>query len=202
MLLTLAQAAELLGQSRRQIRYLIKTGRLPAVKVGGHWRIDSERLPRSPGQRAAAERKQQHLVEVVEEALALPSASDRKRYSVRDLRAFQIGAAIYRDATARLAPDHPAAGFLRQVLEHVALGCHRFRQEDKVSEYQAARDHASRAACTLAIDATAPAQELLDRVEQDLMAALGGLVRRMERRTRRGHSIRTGDADLAEGRDA
>jgi excisionase family DNA binding protein len=159
MLLTLVQAAELLGQSRRQIRYLIKTGRLPAVKVGGHWRIDSERLPRSPGQRAAAERKQQHLVEVVEEALSLPSASDRKRYSVRDLRAFQIGAAIYRDAAARLAADHPAIQSLRQALEHVALGCHRFRQEDKVSEYQTARDHASRAACTLAIDATSPTLE-------------------------------------------
>ena len=47
MQLTLEQAATRLGKSLRQVRYMIKSQRLPAQKVGGRWMVDSADLPLS-----------------------------------------------------------------------------------------------------------------------------------------------------------
>jgi excisionase family DNA binding protein len=42
------QAAERLGKSVRQVRYLIQTGALRANKTGGRWLIDAADLPLRP----------------------------------------------------------------------------------------------------------------------------------------------------------
>ena len=57
MNLTLSQAAERMGKTRRQIRYLIQQGRLEARKDGGRWVVDSEHLPISNIQREAQARQ-------------------------------------------------------------------------------------------------------------------------------------------------
>ncbi|WP_199351168.1 hypothetical protein [Haliangium ochraceum] len=44
---------------------------------------------------------------MVEDALVLPSTSARKGYSLRDLRAFQIAAPLYRDTVQ--APEAPSS---------------------------------------------------------------------------------------------
>jgi excisionase family DNA binding protein len=61
MQLSLQQAAERLGKSVRQVRYLIQTGALPAQKSGGRWLIAAADLPLSEGQRAALERRERAL---------------------------------------------------------------------------------------------------------------------------------------------
>ncbi len=87
MLLTLEQAAEMLGKTRRQVGYLIKTGKLKATKVGGRWRIESADLPASPRREAARQRKQAQLVAVVEDTLEVPPRGKRRRYSISQPRA-------------------------------------------------------------------------------------------------------------------
>ena len=181
MKLTLQQAADALGKSRRQVRYLIEHGELRATKVGRQWRIDSDDLPRTPGQEQARERKQEKLRDAVEEALELPRER-RRRYSVKDLRAFQIAAAAHQGAAERFGPDHATSVALHETLELLARGCHRFRHADKAAAYAQARDAASRAACELALLSDPQASTLLEQVEQQLMAALAGLLRRMERK--------------------
>ncbi len=199
MSLTLDEAARILGKSYRQVRYMIQNGEISATKSDGRWIIDD--LPRSPGQTQAAQRKQARMVEVVEESLALPASGDRKRYSLRDLRAFQIGSDIYRESVQCFGKEHDACAALQQMLEHIARGCHRYRSEDKAIEYKIARDHASRAACafalTVAVDGVSEAQALLDQVEQNLMAALAGLMRRMERPRKRTARTKPSDANEA-----
>lgn len=204
VLLTLQQAADALGKTARQVRYLVKQGRLPARKVGGQWLVDSADLPRSPGQDKATERKQRMLVQAIDEALDIP-ASARRRYSVRDLRAYKIAAPLYHQITAALGAEHPVCQALHQTLEELARGCHRYDRTTKADAYRTARDHASQAACQLALlidratgqkaDTEAdlapdqnvqnvdngPALAWLDTVEQELMAALAGLIRRLER---------------------
>lgn len=189
MQLSLQQAADALGKSVRQVRYQVKNGSIPATKLGNQWYINSDDLPLTAGQRTARERKQAQLQNAVEDVLALPTER-RRRYSVKDLRAFRIGAPLYRRISAHLGPEHAACSALRESLEQLARGCHRYRNEDKASAYRLARDAASRAACELALlpgddsdDATAAA--LLDEIEQELMAALAGLLRRLDRRARR-----------------
>ncbi len=184
MILTLQQAAAQLGKSERQVRYMIRQGTLRARKVQGKYRIDSDDLPRSDPKKAADARKTRQLRSLVEEALEVPEELPR-RYSVLDLKAFQIGLPLYRRASAELGAEHAAAVELRRTLALLAQGCHRYERADKAQAYREARDAASLAACELVLAETAPATELLNDIEQDLMACLAGLVRRAERRGRR-----------------
>lgn len=177
--LTLQQTAALLGQSIHQVRYLIRTGRLPATKVGGTWRVRTADLPKDTPRAQAAQQRVERLREVVEDTLGLPPR--RARYSLRDMKAVQVGLPLLRAAAEALGPEHRAASHLNAALEQVALGCHRFRRQEKWDAYTQARDHASRAAWHLALSPAPEAPALLDTLEQELLPALAGLLRRMER---------------------
>ena len=186
MKLTLEQAAVRLGKSERQIRYLIQSGKLVAEKVGGRWLIDSEQLPLSDGQRLAVERKERQLRAAVEDGLGLAQSDDRPpRYSVRDLKAFQLALPLQQKASTLLGADHPATVALRHVLEELTRGCHRFDYADKAEAYRQARDAASTAIVELLLCRGTEADELATQLEQELMAALAGLLRRVDNKRRR-----------------
>jgi hypothetical protein len=71
MTLSLAEAAIALGESERQVHYLIKTGRLVAKKgEGGRWFIDSDALPLSDAQRQAMAERAATARQAVEKAIA------------------------------------------------------------------------------------------------------------------------------------
>ncbi len=184
MQLTIDQAANRVGKSARQIRYLIKSGRLPASKIGGRWMINATDLPLSEPQRATIERRERALRSAVDEGLGLDSERP-PRFSVRDLKAFQIALPLERQAAALLGPEHPATQALRHTLELLAQGCHRFDNNAKAESYRAARDSASLAVCELVITDQAEAEPLIQGIEQDLMAAFAGLLQRLARRDRR-----------------
>jgi hypothetical protein len=103
--------------------------------------------------------------------------------NARPSSAFQVALPIYRGATESLAPDHPAAAALHEALLLLARGCHRFERGAKAESYRQARDAASRAVCELLLDRSEPAAELVSAIEQDLMASLAGLLKRLERRS-------------------
>lgn len=172
------------AQSLNQVRYLIKQGRLPAHKQAGRWMIDAADLPLSDRQQAAVDRRERALRGAVEAGLGLDQERPA-RYSVRDLKAFQIALPLFQHAAASLGADHPAALALRKVLVTLAQGCHRFDRDDKAGAYRAARDAASLAVCELILSGQEPAEPLVHEIEQNLMAALSGLLRRMERRDKR-----------------
>jgi excisionase family DNA binding protein len=182
MLLTIAQAASQLGKSERQIRYLIQAGQIEARKLGGRWVIDSAALPLSTGQERAQERKARQLRAAVEEGLGLDKEATPARFSVRDLKAFQLALPIHQAAIEALGAEHPVAEALHTALVELSRGCHRFEASDKANAYRAARDAASLAVCELLLSDSPAATALVDRIEQELMAALAGLLRRLERR--------------------
>jgi excisionase family DNA binding protein len=184
MMLSLEQAATRLGKSRRQVLYAIRKGEVPAEKLGGRWFIESADLARQEPQRRVEERKQQRLRAAVEEALDLEPEPQTRRYSVRDLKAFQLALPLYQEAGRALGEDHAATRALRRVLEQLARGCHRFEHTDKAEAYRQARDEASQAVCELLLAGSAVAERLLDQVEQALMPAFAGLMRHAARRRR------------------
>ncbi len=186
MLLTIEQAATRLGKSARQIRYLIQSERLPAKKMAGRWVIEATDLPLSVDQHKALERKERQLRAAVEQGLGLPEERKRApRYSVRDLKAFQIALPLQQRAVELLGADHAASQALRAVLENLSRGCHRFARQDKAQAYREAREAASLAVCELVLCSSEEADALVTAIEQDLMAALGGLIRRLERKQTR-----------------
>ncbi len=181
MRLSLQETAERLGKTTRQVRYLIQTGRLQAEKIGGRWTLDSASLELSPGQQQAVERQERQLRSAVEQGLGLDGERPR-RWSVRDIKAFQVALPLYRHCEQTHGAEHPATRALAEVMQELARGCHRFERSDKAAAYRAARDAASLALFHLLLlpgDAAAPQ---IDAIEQDLMAALAGLLRRLERR--------------------
>lgn len=179
MELSLTQAAQLLGKTRRQVEYLIKTGHLPAKKDGSRWLVKDTDLPLSPAQRQARERKTAALQAVVEEVLG--ETTPRTRYSLRDLKAFREGLAILAAGRGQLPASHAALPLLRQSLDKIAVGCHRFERRSKAEAYGQARDHASLAACALLVEETPGGEALIERIEQALIPAIAGLLRRTDR---------------------
>ncbi len=183
MQLSLTQAAQLLGKTRRQVEYLIRQGRLPAKKVGGRWQIDETDLPLSPGRRQAERRRADHLRDAAAEVL--DRSAPRPRYSMRDLQAFAAARAIWQDSAGTLAPEQPARPHLRHAIEQLAIGCHRFDNKDKAAAYHAARDALSLAACALLLDGDEALEVLAARIEDEAIPAVAGLMRRAERKRRR-----------------
>ena len=117
MKLSLSEACRLLGKTPRQVRYLIKTGRLTAHKVSGRWVINTDALPLSEGQRRAQGRKVAALEDAVEDAIAPHKVRARRHYSVRDITAFALGAPILTAIHAALTDAHPATAALREALQ-------------------------------------------------------------------------------------
>ncbi|MEM7204999.1 MAG: helix-turn-helix domain-containing protein [Planctomycetota bacterium] len=183
--LSLHDAATRLGKSPRQVRYLIRQGNLRARKVGGRWLIASDDLPLTATRKEAQERKRERLREAVETGLGLePEPTPRKRYSVRDLKAFQVMAPIHARAAQSLGTEHAATATLRESLAQLSCGCHRYDHAEKATAYGTARDLASRCLNDLLLETSPVAAELADSIEQELMPAFAGLLRRVDRRRR------------------
>jgi hypothetical protein len=184
MLLTLEEAAARLGKSVRQIRYMIQCGNLRAEKRAGRWFVDLRDPDLPSGPQAAAERKQRELRAAVHEVLDLdPEPPRQRRYSLRDMKAFPIAVELHRRAMS-IGESEPATRALALAIEALAIGCHRFEHAEKAAAYRDARDHASRALSALALSPHDEAPSLADAIEQDLMAAFAGLLRRVDRRRR------------------
>jgi excisionase family DNA binding protein len=178
MALSIKEAATILGKTRRQVAYMIEQGELPAKKSGGRWVIERADLSVDAQRQQRVSRKQAEFKAVIEEAV-IPGT---QRYTLRDLKAVQLAIPVYRQLVERGAGYEAAALHMRECLDQLAVGCHRYDRQEKTLAYRAARDAASLAAIDLILSQGADASEpLLDAIEQELMPAMAGLLRRSER---------------------
>ncbi len=180
MKLSLTEAATALGKTRRQLVYLIEQDRIPAEKVGARWYIESSALELDPATQQRVQAKQSHLKEAIEDAL-IP-AKKQKRYSVQDLKAFQIAHPLYQDLRTHPGEAHSATRHLHDCLAHLAQGCHRYGRVEKASAYRAARDAASLAVLELILCRDPALEKFATALEQNLMSSLAGLLRRVDGR--------------------
>jgi hypothetical protein len=178
--LSLQQTADILGKTRRQVLYMIDQGRLPGKKVGGRWVVDRADLQVDAEMQQRTSQKQERFRAVVEDAL---TPGRERRYTLRDLKAVQLAAPIYRQLAAHGAGWEKSTTYMRECLDQLALGCYRYDRQEKTVAYRAARDAASLACMELLLrTATGQEEPLLDAIEQELMPAFAGLLRRNERR--------------------
>ncbi|HMV68323.1 MAG TPA: hypothetical protein PKA64_15860, partial [Myxococcota bacterium] len=112
----------------------------------------------------------------------LQAAPPGARFSVRSLQAWRVLSPLHREVVVRLGAEAPASQALRRALRHLTLGAHRFFREDKANAYRAARDDVSESVFHLLIEDVPDADPWLDRLENDAMAALTGLLRRYDQR--------------------
>lgn len=175
---TLKEAATLTGKSVRQLRYLLKQGHLKARKVGGQWVISDADLPRSEAQEYARRRRQERAMQIAEEVLQPP----QKTYSVTDLRAFETARSLFGETTALFSESHQVPTLLRDAMLELCCGCHAYHHRQKASHFKQAREHLCHATVYLFLDAKG--ESLGHRLEQDLLSAVAGLIRRVEGKRR------------------
>ncbi len=211
MKLSIAETATVLGKSERQVRYLIRTGRLAAKKQKGRWKIESADLPLSDAERQALVERSQTARDAFEKGLeplvkaarpaeekAKSDADAAKRaYSVVDLFAFQAGEAIYRDLTSEISAEEPAARQLFEALALLTRGCHCYHPKEKASRFSEARELAATAVAGLLLQGGEKAEgrrAFAQRIEQELIPKVAGLVASYEKRSRHGRFDRFGSA--------
>ena len=186
MELTVQEAARILGKSERQVRYLIRTSKLPASKRDGQWRISRGDLPSRPGQERAQQLKAERATEVAAVVLGLGEHSrSKKTWTIDRLHAVRQGQPLYHKCIDQLGAEHEATRKLRAALMLISCGFFEYDAKRKVARYSAARDCLSRAVMVLLLDSKTW-DELLGPLQTDLLPTLGGLIRRAQRpRTKR-----------------
>ena len=189
--LSLSEVATVLGKSERQVRYMIKTERLKAKKVGGRWMVESSDLPLSKAQREALDRRVETARAAFEKGIA-PSRraaeqGKKRYYSVKDLDAFTIGLELYRETCKALGAEGSATSHLLLCLQELTIGCHVFHPADKAAHFASSRKEATTALVHLLIadGEGEPPSKLADRLEQELIPKVSSLIAGQERRRRR-----------------
>lgn len=180
---SLTEVATLLNKNLRQIRYLIRQGRLPASKEGGRWVVKKSDVDVKPTAPQA---------EAVARAEAAAGSAGR-RYSVNDLRVFQTGQALFREVVDACGPQHSISLRLRGALEAVTLGCHAFEPDEKLELFRRARRDLATAVAELLLSDAPPTEAERDfatRIEQTLIPQVSGLVRAADRSARGRRSAR------------
>ncbi len=191
MKLKLSEAARTMGKTRRQVRYLIKKDRLKAHKEGGRWFVDSRDLPMTDAQRSASADRSRLVKETLEQSLdeinSVLTKTDKKFYSIRDLRAYQAGESVYRTMVQRFGGDDEGVRMFKDSLISLCYGCHSFHPEEKAAHYSAARKAAAATVIHVLLDGEnedAVRQKTASMIEQSYIPRLTSLIRTSERKSK------------------
>lgn len=191
MLLSVTEAATLLGVQPRTVRARLAKGELPGRKQDGQWVIPRAALPLTESQHRALQARADEIRETVDAALPprVSARRDRARRSLVDLDVFRAVHA----AVARLErPDHaslPRHAELVSALEQagaaLAVGFHEYRSEARLQALTETRAALARVIALVLLPAPLPPAEpalgLVDLLEQEALPGLAGLFRQAER---------------------
>jgi hypothetical protein len=180
MNLSLPEAAARLQLTERQIRYMIKTGRLSAHKVADRWQIAEADLPGAPGHPQQVAARAAALETAVAAALAPHVQPARSRvWTVQRMRAFTAAVEIHRELRELAAPRATAA--LEACVLSLSRGNHAFGPRTKDAAFTSARDAAADGVAWLWLELAGPSA-IADRIEAEVIPQISGLLRRAEGR--------------------
>ncbi len=177
MNLSLKEASTVAGLSIRQLRYQIQSGKIKANKINGKWCIPKEQLPLSPGREQAQQQKLERVADIAHQVLRTKKS---KRYSLLDLRAYTLSASLYQEIGSDSVHQKAKALLLEAMLE-LACACHAYNQVRKSHGFALARDHLCQALVYLHLESPTT-QNWMAKIEQEIIPAIGGLLRHVERK--------------------
>lgn len=181
MLLSAAEAAQLLRQSERTVRARLARGELPGRKQGGRWLVPREALPLPAAEHDRIRARADAIRATVD--AALPSRlGERRRRSAVDEPAFRAAHAL---AAGLRAADQDSAP-VELALADLTIGLHEWHPDGKRAAFLRARAGFSRAFVAIAtqtgLPPTAPHAGWLAQIEDAILPALAGLLKQAERR--------------------
>lgn len=188
MELTIHEAAALLGKSPRTVRAHVATDAIPARKSNGRWMIASDSLPLTEVQRRSLPRRAQEARDAVERALPQRlRGAGRGTRSVRDFEPFARLVQILGESDPGRTPWHMRSHrTIALALRSLAVACHEYSGDRRTEQLRAARRRLAHliAAGHAAIAIDGDALAIADRIEQDVLPPIGGLLRWLETRAR------------------
>jgi excisionase family DNA binding protein len=190
MLLTVAEAAQLLGQSPRTVRARLARGELHGRKKGGHWVVPRDVLPLPEAEHRRLQARADEIRQTVDAALPSRLSGQRRRRSVVDEVAFRAAHALRTQLQSSGVPEATeAAGAVQDALYALAHGLHEWSPDRKHAAFGQARAAVTRAIARLLLDAPIPPPEpvrtWVEVLEQELLPPIAGLCRQAEQRDRR-----------------
>jgi len=186
MLLSVTEAAQVLGVSARTVRGRLARGELKGRKKGGHWVVPRDTLPLPESEHRRLQDHAESIRRTVDAALPSRTPALRKRRSVVDEVAFRTAHALRIELRASPHPSAaPAADAVEEGLVALALALHEWRREARLAALTRTRAAMSRAVALLLLDGSMPPQPpvvgWVVTLEQDVLGPLVGLSRRAER---------------------
>lgn len=185
MLLTLREAAAILGVPVRTLRARVARGELPATRDGRQWRVDRRELPLTEAQRQVLHARADEVRQAVDAILPsrLATTRDRRARSLLDLDAWREAAAVHQ--ALRDLPEAPgrdtAATLLESACGWLAEATFVYERERKLAALGEARAAIGRAVSTLllhqGVPPPAPYLDLVVRLEATVSPAVGGYAR-------------------------
>lgn len=198
MLLSVAEAATVLGCSERAVRARLARGDLPGVKRQGRWHVRRADLPLDGQQRRALQERAEAVRAAVEAALPSRTATTRaqRAVSVADLEPFRAGHTVLAAMRAHAVAGGPAvpgagcaAAEVEAALLAIAEGHHQFAPAVKLEALTRARAALGRAVGALLAAADgppeSPALDWVVALEAEVMPRLAGFIRWTEKLGRR-----------------
>jgi len=188
MLLSVTEAAQLLGQSPRTVRARLSRGELAGRKRGGRWVIPREVLPLPESEHRRLQQRADAIRETVDAALPSRVTGGRKRRSVVDEIGFRAAHALHADLRGSA---HPAAAAAAEALEAglvaIGLAVHEWRPSARIAALTRARAAVSGATVGLLLSGPLPPDEPVRgwvvTLEHEVLPPIAGLLRRAERAT-------------------
>ncbi|MBK8979838.1 MAG: helix-turn-helix domain-containing protein [Planctomycetes bacterium] len=188
MEITIREAADLTGRSARAIRDQIAAGRLPARKQGHGWRVRVEHLPLTDAQRGHARARAQQAHAIIDELSPSRGTTtrDTRRRSVADLDAFRVAREsvdLLRHWAAALTAPHALTEVLHladAAIGDLGEGIHEFDRQARSARFARARCDLARAVALLHVCGATdepPAFRAAERIEQEVLPLVGGLLR-------------------------
>jgi hypothetical protein len=201
-----------MNRTPRAIRYMIKAQKIPARLVGHTYVIQREHLPLTDEQRQKTEAVWGKVRDVVDRVLPIrdplpdavppvqaaePASSpeqEKPRFSVRKLDVFQAALGVYatvvQTGRARGAPPgRPAPdASLLEGLKALSAAYYQFEPRRKRDRLEDARERFTQALAELAAlrallpDHAAGLDAAMESLERQVLPAMGGLLRRVDRK--------------------
>lgn len=185
MLLTLREAASVLGVPVRTLRARVARGEIPATKDGRQWRIQRRDLPLTEAQRQVLQARADEVRQAMDGILPsrMATTRDRRSRSLADLDAWREAAQVH--AALVDLGDAPGAAEAASLLEAacgwLAEATFVYERERKLAALTEGRAAIGRAVNVLLLHQGVPPPEpvfdLVVRLEGTVSPAVGGYAR-------------------------